>query len=361
MGKTDRLSERQLTILLFVSLLSPMIRILPTAAVVFAGRAAWLSPPVALAMAGVPLALTRAARRRANPGEGLAELIIRGLGKVGGRIFCAAAALWLTFYGGFIARSAAERLLATVYPNGGPGIFIAVMLGVALITGSGLTKNLARTAEVLMPVLVAVIAVVLFSAAPDVETVNLLPVTLRDGPGILFGALPIFNVLTAFEYFLFLSGHVEQNGAKKPRRFPWMPTLAAVALAVTFFTLGTLGEALSVSMENAFFMLIRNIRIFGVVERVESVVVAIWIVTDFIFLGAVIMVVSEIWRSVTGVKRRQAFVPPTAALSGAAAFLITGGAFELQRWSDTLIPAINMSFTVILIPGALLITMLRKK
>lgn len=361
MGKTDRITERQLSVLIFVSLLSPMIRVLPTAAVLFAGRAAWLSPVAALAAGALFLAYTRWTRKNAPEDMGLADMALAGMGPVGGRIFNILCALWLTFYGGFLARAAAERLLATVYPNGNTPVFVVITLAVAVLAGSGLTKTLSRTAEVLMPILVGVIAVVLLSAIPEVTSENVLPVTYRDTREILYGALPIFNVITACVYFLFLTCHTRRPVSQRPNRFPWLVLLALTAFGVTFFTLGTLGENLAASMENAFFMVIRNIKVFGVVERVEAVVVAIWIVTDFIFLAAVLMIVSEIWRTVTGIKKRSFFVFPTAALSGAAAFLIAGNAFEFQKWSDLIVPAINLFFAVILIPGAMTLGKLRRR
>lgn len=361
MGKTDRITERQLRVLLFVSLLSPMIRILPSAAVMLGGRAAWLSPIAAFAAGAALLALTRALRKNAPEGLGLQDMAMLGLGPVAGRAFGVLSALWLTYYGGFLARSAAERLLSTVYPNGNTPVFIVVMLLAAVLTASGLTKTVSRTAEVLMPILLGVIAVVLIFAAPDISAENLLPVTYRSWRDILYGAAPIFNVTAGFGYFLFLRGHVTAEKTVRPTAFPWLAILSLIALAVTFFTLGTLGESLSITMENAFFMVIRNIKVFGVIERVEAVVVAIWIVTDFIFLTSILMIVAEIWKTVTGVKRRSFFVPPTALLSGAAAFLTARDAFEFLRLSEFIVPAISLAFTVVLIPAVMAVGKLRKK
>lgn len=361
MGKTDRITQRQLTVLIFVSLLSPMIRILPTSAVVFAGRAAWLAPIPAFLMGRLLLAAMDAFGKNVPEGAGAADMAELALGGGLGRAFNVLVALWLTFYAGFVCRSAAERLLATVYPNGSPAVFIIVMLAVAVVVGAGSVKALSRTAEVLMPILVGVLAAVLLSALPDVSAEKLLPVTVRDGKRILYGSLPVFNVLTVFVYFLYLGGRVAKKPGTRPRRFPWLAGLTAVALGVTFFTLGTIGEHLAVSMENAFFIVIRNIKVFGVVERVEAVVVAVWVVTDFIFVAALLMIVAEIWRTVTGAKKRAAFVAPTGVLAGAAAFFIAEGVFDFQKWSDVLIPAINLSFALVLIPLVCAVGKLRKK
>ena len=114
-------------------------------------------------------------------------------------------------------------------------------------------------------------------------------------------------------------------------------------------------------MENAFFMVIRNIRVFGVIERAEAVVVAVWIVTDFIFLSSVLMIAAEIWKTVAGVKRRTFFVLPCAALSGAAAFLVAGNAFAFQRWSDFIVPAVNLLLAAVLIPAVMAVGKLRRR
>ena len=78
--RTDGISRRQLSILLFVSALSPLIRQAPGMAVQSAGSAVWLS--ALLALVPLPLAgllLGRLTRKRV-PGEGLGGVLLRVLG-----------------------------------------------------------------------------------------------------------------------------------------------------------------------------------------------------------------------------------------------------------------------------------------
>ncbi len=361
MGKSDRVTERQLRVLTFLCLLSPMIRILPSAAVMFAGLPAWISPVPAFLLGLLYVKTLNLLTGSAPEGQGAAGMCVSALGPVAGRVFCIVCGLWLTFYAGFVARSAAERLLATVYPNGTNAVFIVALLLGAAFTASGMAKTLSRAAEVLMPIILGVAVLVILSAAPEMSVDRLLPVTYRDCARVLYGAAPIFDVLTGFCYFLFLRGFVSRPRGIRPNHFPWLAALSLMAFAITVVTLGTLGDSLAETMDNAFFMVVRNISVFGLVERVEAVVVAIWIVTDFIFLSALLMIVGEIWRTVTGATRHAVFSVPTAVLSGAAAFLIAGNAFELQKWSDFIIPITNIVFTVVLIPAALAVGKIRKK
>jgi len=82
--RTDGISRRQLSILLFVSALSPLIRQAPGMAVQSAGSAIWLS--ALLALVPLPLAgllLGRLTRKRV-PGEGLGGVLLRVFGRFGG-------------------------------------------------------------------------------------------------------------------------------------------------------------------------------------------------------------------------------------------------------------------------------------
>ena len=134
-----------------------------------------------------------------------------------------------------------------------------------------------------------------------------------------------------------------------------------VALGVMAVTVGGCSAPLALKLQNAFFSMIRNIVLLGVVERVEVLIVAVWVITDFTLIAAAVMTAAEIWRGVLEARRRTAFVYPTAAAATALAFLIAPNAFRLRSWSEIIVPLVNMSFTLLIIPLTLVIGRLRKK
>lgn len=359
MEKGDRISLRQLGVLIFVSLLAPMIRILPVSAVMISGKAAWLTPLPALAVGCLFLWGLKSLIKNVPSGIGLAGISIRCLGKVGGRVFCVIFALWLTFYAGFLARSASERIISAIFPNGTPPILVLVTLSAALLAAWGSVRSLARAAELFMPLVLTVLTVITLSASSQVDLDNLLPVTYLDTGKILLGALPTFDVISLSVVFLFLVGKVERRQPERP--FHWLLILTVSAMAVIIVTVGSTSPQLCVRLQNAFFAVIRDVQVLGLLERIESVVVAIWIVTDFTVLSALFIIVSEIWRSVFLAAKRTTFIIPSGALSAAAAFLIAPNAFQLLRWSRLIVPAANLFMTVLLTPLVLIIGKLRKK
>jgi hypothetical protein len=119
-------------------------------------------------------------------------------------------------------------------------------------------------------------------------------------------------------------------------------------------------DKLSLRLQNAFFVGLRNVRLFGTIERIEAVAVGIWIITDFAMVASLLMIVSQIWKRVLGTKKRALFVVPSGALAGVAAFIIASNAFSLLKWSELLVPAVNLVLSAVVIPILLVIGKIRK-
>ena len=208
MGKGERISPRQLSVLIFVSLLAPMMRILPVSAVMLGGKATWLSPLPALAAGLLVYFILGRLLKGAPEGAGLPGLAIRSLGSLGGRVFCLLLALWLTLYAGFLARTSAERMISAIFPLGEPWLLAAVILSVSLLAAWGSLRALARSAEIFMPLLLLVLSVVILSALWDIKPEYLLPVTYQDALPILSGAIPTLDVMSLSVVFLCLRGDI---------------------------------------------------------------------------------------------------------------------------------------------------------
>ena len=120
-------SRRQLLALGTMIFLVPVLRLYPAETAALAGRAAWISAPLALPlMLGYVYFLVRLMALR-EEGEGLAELGLRLLGRAPGRIFLLLTAGWTLLYAAFVLRSGADRLVGTVYLKANPAVFTEVM------------------------------------------------------------------------------------------------------------------------------------------------------------------------------------------------------------------------------------------
>ena len=347
--------------LCYASLLSPMIRLLPHTAILLAGRAAWLSPIAAVIGGGAWLLLVKAFFRNRNDGEGFAEMCQRCIGRPLTSVLTGAVALWLTFYCGFLLRTFAERFLSTVYSHGNTPIFIAVTLLICMVAATGTVKSLARSAEVFALLINSIFAAVVIFSLVNVKSEHLLPVTAEDAGNIALGALPIINIVGIYAYCTFLMRYVDKKPGEGREAFKWMLRLAVFSFFLMFITVGSCSAELASGLQSPFFMMVRNVTLLGFIDRIESVLIAIWVATDFLLLSFLYIIIGDVGRRLTGARSRKAFVFPAGALSAVCAFAMADNAFNLQGLSEKVIPMVNMVFAFGVMPIIYVVGKARRK
>ena len=122
---------------------------------------------------------------------------------------------------------------------------------------------------------------------------------------------------------------------------------------------GNFGAELTASLQRPFFYLVRNLVFFQDVERVEALVVALWVFPDFLLVSCSLFACARCLSAV--LKRPER---PLAALGGAAAALL--GCFlgrsagSYTALSERIVPLVGMSLALLL-PLCLLLGRWRKK
>ena len=372
MNHSDPFPQRQLRSLCTAALLSPILRLIPGSAAPLAGRAAWAGPLAALPLLlGYAWLLSRI-RRDMLPGEALPELCLRALGKPLGRLMLLGFSAWLLLYGGFVLRSGAERFLVTVYPRATAPFFVVSMGLLGLLAALGPLQSLLRAARMAAPVLLAVLLLILLAALGSLDRTELLPLTESDAGALLRGAFPTLDLvafgLAAFCFF-------RPGGEEAPGRFGrtslWVAEMCLLLTAVGAAVQGRFGAALSARLAAPFFALVRNLVFFRSLERMEALVVGLWIVPDFLLTGLVLHGARRCLGPAVG-------LPPKAGerrldLSGGRWLIGLSGAIviglglllgpdpaSLQLWSRAIIPLLNL-FAAMLLPAIWFIGKLQKK
>lgn len=350
--KDDHLTEKQFSAAVFTALLSPMMRVLPRGAAILAGKWATLSVLPAIPVLAALAFLMASLRRSMQPGEGAAQLILRVFGSVLGRLLLAGYAAWFLFYAGFILRSGAERLTATVYPHSDPAPFVAVMLALSLLAALGTLRAAGRTAAVLRAVMLAVLAAVFLLAVPNIEKENLVPLRMEDSRGVLAGALPIVTVGGAAGLFSFLRGYTPPAGKDAVRLLlPPLALFAAAAGCLTLVTVGAFGAKLTARLSYPFFTMIRDLSLSGTAQRFEAAVIALWVFADFILCTLLLRCAHEALRAIFGFPQAEAdggslfrmgggrwLLWAGAAAAGLCALKLPSAADEFRLWMERLVP-----------------------
>ncbi len=334
------LSRRQLAVMGWVALLSPLIRQVPGSVAPLAGRASWLCGALALPPVLLLGLLLDRLLHRAGEGEGLAELFLRALGPTAGRGALLLYALWLLFYTGCALRSGADRFSSAVFPGSRYAVFLLVMAILCAMAALGPLKVLSRCAQVAAPVLLAVLVLALLGTLPRVDWGELLPLRRADLPGALKGALPVADTLGVAAYLGFLAGETERGSVLRTILRPLAILLPVITL-LCVTAVGTFGAGLTGRMNYPFFVMVRDVRVFRLLERVEALVIAQWVSTDFVFLSLLLHVSVRLLRAIFPGTGRRPLTLLCVLCAVAAAFLCAPTAFSLTWLRQTVMPLGN--------------------
>lgn len=364
--------RRQLLSLVFVSSLAPAIRLLPKYNAQVAGSAGWISPLIALPILILYVWLLSSFMQKRKSGEGLGELILRTNGRVFGSVVLCIAAAFLIFCCGFILRSGAERFICTVYPASGPWLFVIVMLILGTIAALGPTKALLRSSRIFSPVLVAVLLLVLVFAMITVDFNHLLPLRKAEPVRIIMAAFPVVEIYAGMlAYAAFLEGQSERKRGRTAAYSIWLVPVVLLLTVLCAATIGSYGAALTERFSYPFFTMIRNITLFRTIERIEAIVVALWVLPDFIIFAMMLTVASHSLRLVFGfvpekndvqlsdMQNGRWVIPVCAALCLGVSIALDLDSQNLKLYSEVAVPLANSAVALVLIPLCFVVSVIR--
>ena len=373
MNKLTQISRRQLFTLATLMLLVPSLRIFISAATEQAGRAVWLTAPLAALPMLLYMYFISDLMDCRRDGENLQELMLRCLGQRAGRAALALSAAWLILYSGFILRSGADRLIVTVYPDSSPWPFTLGLGLVCLAAALGNPRSIVRSAMMISPVLIGALLLIFLFSLSDLEPDNLLPVTLDDALPVALGSLAAIDVLSFGVYAVcFIEGLCPKEPGRARQGSLWLAAMVLLMSLLCLAVVGMFGAELSSRLSRPFFIMVRNLVFFHTAERVEALVVMLWLFPDFLLVSVFLYSAQYSLRlslgkdalyrgeRLTDMSRGRWLIWPTALAAILISLLIGRDALSLEFWSEKLIPLINLVFAFIFIPSIYIVGKIKK-
>ena len=365
----QQLSRPQFIAAVFLALLSPLIRVMPRASAILAGRASWIcAVPAFLLLLVFGLFIKYFVRRDRS----MSDLFLRCLGSIPGRVVLVLYSLAFLFYAGFVLRVGADRLVVTVYPSSGPGVFYTVLTLLCLMAAMGTLRALGRTAVLLRSLMLTVLAFAFLFSLPDLSAKNLGPVDWEDGAVVLLGALPLLNVGGLFACFSFLDRYAPSAPSRRRQEVLWLGVLMLIAALLCVTVIGSFGPALALRMSYPFFVMIRDISLLNLADRIEAIVIVLWVFSDFMMCSLMIRCAHEALRRAFDLPEpedrpffdlrggRWLLLPEGAAVWCAAHF-IARDSYGLIPWSEQVFPYAFFALVFLGFPLVWLVGKLRKK
>ncbi len=342
MSREDGMSFRQAAAAAVVALFSPVTRLLPKAVLQAAGFSGWLAPlPALVPLLGLVWCMHRLLNAGGRP-VGLAEALRMRLGPLGGRAACCLLALWLMFYGGVVLRSGSERILSTVYPASSLPVFLGGGLILGLVFAMGRLRWAGRCAAVTALFFAGILAVVYAAALPALHWDYLWPPDLSRWPDILRSALPVADALSPWVWFGFLRRRITEDERALPRALRSAALMALLTLVFLLASIGDLGSELALRQQFPFYVMIKNLRLFRLLERFDAVIVALWMMTDEVLVGMLLLSAGTALQRAAGSPRRRPWVLLCGLGMLLSAVFSAGDAFRFAWISEQLTPLVNL-------------------
>lgn len=351
----DKISMRQMLVLLFAALLSPAVRVLPARTGTAAGRAGWLSAlaalPVLLALCwGIFLLF-----RKSESGDGMSRVYQRVLGRGLGRLVTWLYLAWGMVLLGCNLRLFGLRFLSTSYRNAPMPLFITALLLLALWLTWKRLGTLARAGQVFYLALAIGLGAVLLLGTTRVELSHVLPLWTEDLPAVVRSAAPVLSVLGYTIYGAFLGGSITRGEEDRAQTMKWGAAFCLVLTALQWICLGSFGPELTRRMEAPFFMMVKGVGVEGAFERVESVIIALWVLSDLALIALLLSACSRMAGDMLSLRQENYAAPVLAAGALAGALWAVPDTFALYTWMERVVLPGNLLFGFLL-PGAALLS-----
>ena len=356
------ISRRQFLSMCFISLLSPVMRRVPSYSVKYAGTAAWLAPLAALIPCALCCWMICWFLSKRNEHEGLGDIILRALGNRSGKIVLAVIGLWIVFFGGITVRFGVDRLRTTIYPDIKPAGFSILMFLALLPVAMGELRALARLASVFRPVIILMLSLIFLFVLPDIRPENLLPISRLDAVPLLSSVPHNVNITCAGLFFAFLMDRVEK---REDSSFSALAGFGAgLFICITLVivtTVSTFGAQLAEKFSNPFFAMVRNISILGTIERIEAVIAGLWVVVDFVMAASFFsIIVTLLFLIFPNINRRIAGLI-SVLLPAAVCLSMPVNIFSLEEIGLIFMPISGAVVLFIIIFGTGIIGKMRKR
>lgn len=276
-----KITSKQASWLVVSLILSTAILLLPSIVVGQAKQDAWLSV-ILTTINGLLLAWLVVTLGLRFPDKTIIEYSQDVLGKFFGKLIGALYIFWLIYFESLVVREFGDFLITSIMRETPLLVFIIAIVFVAWFTVIQGLEVIARTNEFLLPFVVGSILLIVILVSKDINFKLLLPVFENGFIPIIKGAYTPTSWFGEIATMLMIIPYI--NSPQKTKK-----AFAIAVLVVGFLlliggiaSLGVLGSAQSAALEFPFFSLARTIKLVNFIERLDTIIMALWVTGVFI-------------------------------------------------------------------------------
>ncbi|HHW40594.1 MAG TPA: endospore germination permease [Syntrophomonadaceae bacterium] len=354
-----KISRRQALFLVSNAILATMVLYVPALLAQETGQDAWVT--VILAGAGGVLYGAIVVFLGARfPDKNLVEYSIELLGPWAGRAVGMVFGLFFLYLNGVVIREFSELLVSLVMPETPLVVFDILIVSLAAYGVYLGLEVFARVNEILFPTALFVGLGFIALAIPEMEFYHLKPALVHSFPALLRGSVLLLSFYLEGTALLMFYPALRRPEEGKPISYQVGFILAIAILVDILGVIAMFGPEEAARLIFPTFELAKTVHLGGFVERIESLIVGIWITMGglkvMVFYYVSVLAFAESW----GLRDYRPLVLPTGMILAALAVLEFADTNQIRTFFRC-VPA----FTVTVLGGITvflyLITLIRAK
>lgn len=356
-----RISSVQLLFLLLIADLATSFLYVPAITAKGAGPDAWISLLFVVTVYALGVAVVCTVLAKRFPFQVFTEYLPVVIGKIPGKLLAAAYVLVFTHITSVMVVEGAQFVKTNFLVETPLLVLEMVLAGVAVYGVYQGIEVIARHNEIVFPIFILSISILIIFVVKDINFNNYLPVLENGFMPVLKGAMTpaawrgeVFIVLMLFPYL-----NQKEEGLKTTMAMPIIAGIFVTAVVAT--TVGVFGDIYTSRLTYAGNTLARYISVAGVLERMELVIVIVWVAGVIVKLAIFYHTISMAAATTLGLKGYKIMAVPVAAATILAGNHFYGTYIQVVEFLSKVWPAYGCTIELI-IPGLiLLIAVLRKK
>jgi len=271
-----RISRRQAVFLVTNAILATMVLYVPALLAKETGQDAWVTVILAGA-AGVLYGGIVVFLGARFPDKNLVEYSIELLGPWAGRAVGIVFGLFFLYLNGVVIREFSELLVSLVMPETPLVVFNILIVSLAAYGVYLGLEVFARVNEILFPTALFVGMVFIALAIPEMEFYHLKPALVHSLPALLRGSGLLFSFYLEMTALLMFYPSLRRPEEGKPISYQVGFLLGIAMLADIVGVIALFGPEETARLIFPTYELAKTVHLGGFVERIESLIVGIWI------------------------------------------------------------------------------------
>ncbi|HHT47655.1 MAG TPA: endospore germination permease [Firmicutes bacterium] len=333
-----KISSWQATALLMVNIISTAILFPPSFVSQLAGRDAWISFTLSgvIGLSIVYLVVLLCSR---YPGLNLLQIGEVTLGRFLGKLVGFGFFLFFIFMTAIIVLEFSDFMATAFMPRTPLAVFNILMILFSLYAVYLGLEVICRISEAIIVPIIIFLLLIVIPLIKEVEVSSLLPLFEAGIRPVLRGSL-LFSGWTAQAFLLgMLYPHLVRPQQAVKIGFYAIAFVSFYMVAGAVFLEGILGSNQVARLLYPLLSFVRLVKIGVFLERLEPVVILIWVFLQYIKISLFIYFSAFSIRQVFGLADYRTFLLPLAALAAALSLTIFGSAMELENFiKNTLSP-----------------------